>query len=166
MSRGFVKEDDQEETPIVPPRAALPAGVSNYVTANGLAQLKLEEESMSNELKLLVEESAESNRIHINFTTAKMRLLEERIRSAIVVDVANQIQNQVHFGAKITVYKESEKSEFRYQIVGVDEANISQNKVSFLSPIAKALRNKKLGDGLILHTPQGDSSMKIVKIEY
>ena len=166
MSRGFVREDDQEDTPIVPPRAALPAGVSNYVTPNGLSELKMEEESMSEELKSLIEESAESNRIQINFTTAKLRLLEERIRSAIVVDVANQVQNEVHFGAKITVYKESEKSEFQYQIVGVDEANISQNKVSFLSPIAKALRNKKLGDALILKTPQGSSSMKIVKIEY
>jgi transcription elongation factor GreB len=42
MSRGFVKEDDQEEAPIIPPRAALPNGVTNYVTPNGLQELKTE----------------------------------------------------------------------------------------------------------------------------
>jgi len=51
MSRGFVKEDDQEEAPIIPPRAALPNGVTNYVTPNGLQELKTE-------LKQLAEEQA------------------------------------------------------------------------------------------------------------
>lgn len=46
MSRGFVKEDDQEEAPIIPPRAALPSGQTNYVTPNGLKELKEEEGSV------------------------------------------------------------------------------------------------------------------------
>ena len=49
MSRGFVKEDDQEEIPIVPPRADLPDGVVNYVTQVGMNELLAEKQMMVNE---------------------------------------------------------------------------------------------------------------------
>ncbi|WP_373399556.1 hypothetical protein V8V91_07585 [Algoriphagus halophilus] len=49
MSRGFVKEEDQEETPLVPPRVELPNGVTNYVTENGLAELLSEKEALLEE---------------------------------------------------------------------------------------------------------------------
>lgn len=52
MSRGFVKEGDQEETPIIPPRAALPAGATNYVTPTGMELLQAErKESRSYEVR-------------------------------------------------------------------------------------------------------------------
>ena len=166
MSRGFVKEDDQEETPIVTPRADLPLGVVNYVTSNGLKELKEEQDLLTEEQRSLIEESNELNRVQINFITAKLRLLEDRIHSAVIVDLSNQSQDEIHFGAKITLYEEEEKSKSQYQIVGVDEANASQNKVSFLSPIAKVLQNKKVGDIITLKTPKTSRSLKIIEIEY
>lgn len=166
MSRGFVKEGDQEEIPLVPPRAYLPNGVANYVTPNGFEELKTERNSLIDERRILKEQSIESNRVQINYITAKLRLLEERINSAKIVDLANQTQNEVHFGATISLYKEEEDCISQYQIVGVDEANVSQNKVSFLSPIAKILRNKKTGDKITLQTPKGKINMRIEAIDY
>jgi len=93
-------------------------------------------------------------------------LLEERINSARIVDLSNQPQNEIHFGATITLFKKKEDCECQYQIVGVDEANVSQNKVSFLSPIAKVLLNKKAGNEIALQTPQGKRIMKVEAIEY
>ncbi|MCK5822986.1 MAG: GreA/GreB family elongation factor [Bacteroidales bacterium] len=166
MSRGFVKEGDQEEIPLVPPRAHLPNGVANYVTPNGFEELKKEQNSLVDERQILKEQSTENNRVQINYITAKLRLLEDRINSAKIVDLANQTQNEVRFGATISLYKEEENCKFQYQIVGVDEANVSQNKVSFLSPIAKILRNKKTGDKFTLQTPKGNTNMKIEAIDY
>lgn len=166
MSRGFVKEGDQEEIPMVPPRADLPLGVVNYVTSNGLKDLKQEQNLLVDEKKLLIEQSNEINRVQINYITTKLSLLEDRINSARIVDLSTQPQNNIHFGATITLFKQEENCECQYQIVGVDEANISQNKISFLSPMAKVLLNKKVGDIIALQTPKGKRTMKIEVIEY
>ena len=166
MSRGFVKEGDQEEAPLVTPRAYLPIGVVNYVTENGLKELKQEQNCLIEERKVLIEQSYENNRVQINYLTAKLNLIEERINSARIVDLSNQPQNKIHIGATITLTKKKEDSKFQYQIVGVDEANVSQNKVSFLSPVAKVLLNKKVGDEIELQTPNGKLTMKIEAIHY
>ena len=166
MSRGFVKEGDQEETPLVIPRAHLPAGVINYVTLNGLKELEQEKVLLIEEQKILKEQDIENNRVQINYIATKLSLLEERISSARIIDLSKQPQNKIYFGATITLFKKKEDSECQYQIVGVDEANVSQNKVSFLSPIAKVLLNKKVGDEITLQTPKGKRFLKIEAIEY
>lgn len=166
MSRGFVKEDDQEEIPLVTPRAHLPFGIVNYVTPNGFKDLKEEKQLLVEEQKLLIEQSHENNRVQINHITSKLRLLEERINSARVVDLATQAQNEIHFGATVTLFKQQENNRCQYQIVGVDEANISQNKVSFLSPLAKILLTKKVGDSIALQTPKGERIMNVEAIDY
>ena len=166
MSRGFVREGDQEETPLVTPRANLPIGVDNYVTAHGLNELKAELSGLIEEQKILIAQSNEVNRVQINYIASKLQLLEERINSAKVVDLASQPHDKIYFGATITLFKELEQCECKYQIVGVDEANISHNKVSFLSPIAKTLLNKKIGDTISLQTPKGGRIMKVEAIEY
>ncbi len=166
MSRGFVKEGDQEEVPIVIPRANLPDGVTNYVTPNGFEELKQEHKSLIEEQKILNEQASDTNRVQINYLTAKLHLLEDRMNSAKIVDLSKQAQNEVHFGALIKLYKEEENCHCQYQIVGIDEANISMDKISFLSPIAKVLLNKKIGDKIILKTPLGDRIMRIDAIDY
>lgn len=166
MSRGFVKEGDQEEVPLVPPRAHLPVGVVNYVTPNGLKELQQEQELFVQERKELIAQSGTNNRVQINYISARLGLLEERINSARVVDLSSQPQNEIRFGATITILEEKEDGRSKYQIVGVDEADVSQNKVSFLSPFAKVLINKKAGDVITLNTPKGKRVMKIEAVEY
>lgn len=166
MSRGFVKESDQEEVPLVVPRAPIPNGVPNYVTPNGLRELEEEQEALIAEREVLKEQSAEKNRVQINHLRATLDLLVKRINSAILVDLEKQPKDTIHFGATVTLYIDGENDEQQYQIVGVDEANISQNKVSFLSPIAKGLMNKKVGEQFILKTPKGNRTMRVKAIEY
>ncbi len=166
MSRGFVKEDDQEATPLVTPRAFLPAGVENYVTPNGLEELKKEQADLIAERQALKEQSADEHRVQINYITAKLHLLEERLQSARMIDLSQQTQDEIHFGAKVSLYKIEDQTHCQYQIVGVDEANITLNKISFLSPLAKVLSHKKVGETITLNTPKGSVSMKIEAIHY
>jgi transcription elongation factor GreB len=135
MSRGFIKEGDQEEIPMVPPRAYLPDGVPNYVTKEGLDALK-------EELKNLEAErvKAGDNYIMVNFLDALIKQLVGRINSAVEVDLSKVSKDTVSFGAWV-----------RYngrvvRIVGVDEADVNKGLVSFVSPIAKMLIGKKAGD--------------------
>lgn len=152
MSRGFIKEGDQEAIPMVPLRAYLPEGVPNYVTKEGLVAL-------NEELRALEAELAKTgdNYIMSNFIEAKMKLLIGRISSAVEVDITKANKDVVSFGAWV-----------RYngrvvRIVGVDEADINKGLISFTSPIAKALTGKKAGDVIEL---KGTGRIVVEEVSY
>ena len=79
MSRGFVKEDDQEEIPMVPQRAYLPEGVPNFVTPAGMDQLLAEKESLISEKDNPGSANENEKRIALNYINAKLQLLNNRI---------------------------------------------------------------------------------------
>ncbi len=164
MSRGFVKEGDQEEVPLVTPRAFLPAGVENFVTSAGLEELKSEREEILQERKQYEGVDNNDARVNNNYLTAKLRQLEERIRTARVLDYDPQRQQDVAFGATIEFKNLKNNQIAKYQIVGVDEANIMQGKISFLSPLSKVLMNKRVGEVVTFNTPQGEVRMEILAI--
>lgn len=166
MSRGFVKDDDQEEIPIVPPRADLPHGVTNYVTQVGMDELLAEREMLINERESIDIESENEKRIAVNHVNAKLQLLDNRIAEAKVVDFSNQPANEVRFGASVTLKIEATQKVQAFQIVGVDEANISKGKISFTSPLAKALINKKVGEKAILKLGNDSRVFEVVEIRY
>ncbi|UII26713.1 hypothetical protein LVD15_26030 [Fulvivirga maritima] len=103
MSRGFVKEEDQEEIPMVPPRADLPAGVTNYVTRKGMDLLLEEREELIKERDNTDSVNENEKRIAVNFINAKLNLLNERINSAKIVPVEDQSTDEVRFGATVTL---------------------------------------------------------------
>ncbi|TXE10600.1 GreA/GreB family elongation factor [Gelidibacter salicanalis] len=166
MSRGFVKEEDQEEVPMVPPRADLPEGAVNYVTQVGMDALLDERARVTAERDQLEAINEKEKRITTNYINAKLQLLNNRILTAKIVDLSNQPQDEVRFGAQVTLKIGNEKSLQKYQIVGVDEADISKGKISFLSPIAKLLTDKKVGDVAVLKLAKEDRSFEIKKIDY
>ncbi len=166
MSRGFVKEDDQEEVPMVPPRADLPAGVTNYVTPKGMEDLSDEKGRMIAEREALDTSNESERRIALNHINAKLQLLNTRILSAKVVDLNIQPKEEVRFGAVVTLKIEDAKGLQKYQIVGVDEADIGKGKISFVSPIAKLLTNKKVGERAILKLAKEDRVFEIIEIAY
>jgi transcription elongation factor GreB len=166
MSRGFVREEDQEEVPIVPQRAYLPKGVTNFVTPNGMNQLLAEKQMLVNEKNNLNNANENEKRIALNHINAKLQLLNNRIVEAKIVNLNEQPQNEIRFGASITLRIEASKNIQTFQIVGVDEANISKGKVSFISPIAKVLINKKIGDKVILKQANKDMVFEITDISY
>ena len=83
MSRGFIKEGDQEEIPRAPMRAYLPEGVPNYVTKEGLDALKVELKNLEAELG-----KAGDNYIMVNFLDASIKLRCDRINNAVEIDLA------------------------------------------------------------------------------
>ena len=153
MSRGFVKEGDQEEVPMVLPRAFLPSGTPNYVTPEGLKRLQDEMETLKKEWT-----DAGSNYVTKNYLDAKMRLLSERINSAVLIDPSKSNPDVVSFGMYV---KYNDKV---IRIVGVDEADASKGLVSFISPIAKALIGKKKGDKFEIKVPRGTEIVEIQEI--
>jgi transcription elongation factor GreB len=166
MSRGFVKEDDQEEVPIVPQRAYLPEGVANFVTRAGMDQLLAEKEMLIQERDILSSSNENEKRIALNFINAKLQLLNNRIAEARVVDMKEQPQSEIRFGATVTLKAEVSVKTQVFQIVGVDEANIAQGKISFMSPLAKALINKKTGDKITLKRDREEIVFMVMEIAY
>ncbi|HOI50674.1 MAG TPA: hypothetical protein PK167_15270, partial [Prolixibacteraceae bacterium] len=90
MSRGFVKEGDQEELPVVPPRAHLPEGVTNYVTPAGMQALLDEKQQLIGERDQLNITRENEKRIALNYINAKLQLLNNRIAEAKIVDPGEQ----------------------------------------------------------------------------
>jgi len=166
MSRGFVKEDDQEEVPIVPQRAYLPEGVTNFVTPFGMNQLLAEKQMLVNEKNNLNNANENEKRIAFNYINEKLQLLNNRIVEAKIVNLNEQSQNEIRFGAIITLKIEASKKIQTFQIVGVDEADISKGKISFIAPLAKELINKKIGDKVILKQSKKDIVFEIINISY
>ena len=155
MSRGFIKEGDQEEVPMVPPRAYLPAGVPNYVTKEGLAALKKELEGLKAE-----RDKVGDNYVMGNFIEAKMKLLIGRINSAVEVDITKANKGVVSFGAWV-----------RYngrvvRIVGVDEANVDKGLLSFISPLAKLLTGKKVGEVIELKGSKNAEKITVEEVSF
>lgn len=169
MSRGFVKEEDQEEAPLIPPRAALPAGVTNYVTPNGMRELQEEKEELENQRTGLKIENETERRRAQAVIDGKLKLLAERIASARQLDPKDQKQDEVRFGAAVTYELVNEKGKNirnRIQIVGVDEADVKKNKIAFVAPVAKALTGKKVGESAQLKMGAETRTFKIVAIDY
>jgi transcription elongation factor GreB len=166
MSRGFIKEEDQEEIPIVPQRAYLPEGVTNFVTPAGMNQLMEEQRVLVSERDNLSNEDENEKRIALNFINAKLLLLNNRIAEAKIVNLNEQPHNEIRFGAEVTLKIDTTNKIQTFQIVGVDEADISKGKISFISPVAKVLINKKIGDKVILKRDKEDIVFEILSIAY
>jgi transcription elongation factor GreB len=166
MSRGFVKEGDQEEIPMVPPRAELPEGVANYVTREGMNLLLAEKQMLVSERDNLAIADENERRIAWNHIHAKLKLLNARIAEARVVNLNEQPRNEIRFGASVTLRIEVTDTIQTFKIVGVDEADISKGKISFISPLAKALLNKKAGEKAVLTLAKGESVFEIMDIAY
>ncbi|WP_090080496.1 GreA/GreB family elongation factor [Halpernia frigidisoli] len=166
MSRGFVKEDDQEEVPMVAPRADLPEGTENFVTRTGMDLLLEEREILTAEMENLDKSQEKEYRISFNHINAKLQLLNERITSAKIIDPEKLPQDEVHFGATVTFKNAANNLKQTFQIVGVDEADIKKQKISFITPLAKVLMHKKIGEKAVLNLGERQNEFEILEIKY
>lgn len=168
MSRAFVKEPDgdqaDDELPELP-QSPHP----NYVTPNGLAQLKMRLNDLQQKhasLKTLKESNDDmSAKLELPQVEREIRYVDERIKRAVLVNSDAQPSDKVAFGTKVTVIDEDDQT-LTFMIVGEDEADVKHHKVSWVSPIAKALLGKHINETAIWQRPIGDVELEIIAIEY
>lgn len=180
MSKAFTKETDaEEEEPEA--LAPLPAGTKNYMTPRGHERLRDELLHLRRVERPKVVETvawAAGNgdrsengdyiygKKRLREIDRRIRFLTKRLEIAEIVDPARQTnRDKVFFGATVT-YALSDGSERTIRIVGVDEADIDHNEVSWISPIARALLKAEEGDEVDIKTPNGLETIEVVKISY
>jgi transcription elongation factor GreB len=95
----------------------------------------------------------------------RVRFLIKRLEAAEVVDSAGRDTEQVFFGASVTVASQA-GGERTVTIVGADEADAAKGRVSWLSPIARALLKARAGDAVTLRTPAGAEELEIIEVRY
>jgi transcription elongation factor GreB len=152
----------------------------NYITPEGVERLKAEyHELMHGERPKVVEvvtwaagngdrsENADYQygKKRLREIDKRVRFLTKRIESAEVVDPKLIKTEKIVFGATVTIVNEDDK-ELTYKIVGEDEFDIKLGKISWKSPVAKALLGKKRGDEVMIQKPNGEEYVVIEKIEY
>jgi transcription elongation factor GreB len=163
MSRGFVKEDDLELAGTDLPERPVSLA-PNYVTPTGLQQLLSQAELLEQErLSLLPNKEDPVKQQRLGVVERDLRYLKARLTSTELIDPATQPKDSVLFGAAVTI-EDEEGQPHVYKIVGEDEADISAQKVSWVSPIAKALLGHKVGESVLWHRPAGDLNLEILEI--
>ena len=179
MSKAFVKEsdsDDELEQEVAP---ALPPSGKNYITPAGYARLEAE-------LRRLVEierpevvktvawaaslgdRSENADYIYgkrrLREIDRRVRFLIKRLEGAEIVHSSGRETDQVFFGATVRV--KSATGEKTVTIVGVDEVDPAHGRVSWVSPIAKALLKAREGERVTLRTPAGEEKLEILEVTY
>ena len=165
MSRAFVKENDLEHAGIDIPERPL-SDEPNYVTPRGLKLLNQTIDNLEKEREALIEKKEDPMvRQKIAVIERDMRYFAARIESAILTNPKDEDPTHVLFGAKVTA-EDEEGTLLNFEIVGEDEANIHEGRVSYLSPLAEALLGSAVGDEVVWEKPMGDSYLTIQKISY
>ena len=181
MSKAFTKESDQDDADQDTGAPALPAGVKNYITPAGYKRLKDEALNLLDkerpELVKVIQWAASNGdrsenadyiygKRRLREIDRRIRFLTKRLDAAVVVDPASrEASAQVFFGATVTVANATGE-EKTYSIVGIDEADVSSGRISWISPLAKALIKAQQGDSVTVRTPAGDETLEIVKVQY
>jgi len=100
------------------------------------------------------------------FIEGRIQEVSDKIARAYVVDLTNLKPDKVVFGSTVTLYDTATEEEVSYKIVGEDEADIKQGKISYTSPVGKALIGHKLDDSVRVKVPAGLKEYEIVDIRY
>ena len=101
-----------------------------------------------------------------SFLEGRIQELQDKLARAYVVDLSRLKPDKVVFGATVTVYDTASEEETTFKIVGEDEADIKQGKISCTSPVGKALIGHKLDDTVKVKVPAGEKEYEIIDIKY
>lgn len=102
-----------------------------------------------------------------SFAEGRIQEIEFKLSNAEIIDVTQlNAGGKVIFGATVVLSDEENGNEVTYQIVGEDEADIKQNRISVNSPIARALIGKEEGDVAVVNTPAGERQFEIIEVRY
>jgi len=164
VSRAFVKEpeDDQAESNLPErPQSDHP----NYMTQTGLDKMQSTVNALRQERSLLKKEDDLSAKTRVKVIEAELRYLEKRTQCAIPVDISKQISKEIRFGVTVKLIDENDQ-EYIFSIVGEDEAEPNQGRISWVSPLARELVGKKTDDGVMWERPAGNLEMEILEFMF
>ena len=180
MSKAFTKESDDAEDLDLEAAESAPQVGKNYITPAGYRRLREELAGLWEvERPKLVEtiawaasngdRSENADYIYgkrrLREVDRRVRFLSKRIDSAEVVDNAGRDDDRAYFGATVT-YRDRAGVERAVSIVGIDEVDPARGRVSWISPIAKALLKAREGDVVTLRTPAGAEEIEVLEVRY
>jgi len=183
VSKAFFKEDtppdDEDEFADADP---VPAGSRNYMTPAGHARLQAEFDALWKvERPRLVETVAwaASNgdrsengdylygKKRLREIDRRLRFLGKRLDKAEVIDPSmREATEQVFFGATVSILDVDTGDEQTVSIVGIDEADAGRGRISWVSPMARALLKTREGDAVTLRAPAGDRHLEVTAVRY
>lgn len=182
MSKAFTRETDteDEEEDTHSSELAIPAGSKNYITPAGAERMRAELK------RLLYEERPEmvktvswaaSNgdrsengdyiygKRRLREIDRRIRFLTQRLEKTEIINPASQKADVVLFGATVVIGDEEGRKR-TYRIVGIDETDVGQGLISWVSPLAKALLNSRVGESVLFLSPKGEEELEILEIRY
>lgn len=151
------------------------------MTREGHQKLKDELERLKREERPKVVEEIEAARAHGDlsenaeydaakerqgFIEGRIKELKAKISNAEVIDPTDLSGDRVVFGATVTIFDFDSDEEKTYKIVGDDESDIKENKISYSSPIARAMIGKEVGEEVTINTPGGQREVEIMDVEF
>jgi transcription elongation GreA/GreB family factor len=164
MSRAFVKEGDDELSAGELPERPL-NDHPNYVTPRGLELLHARLRELQDERGRITAEDEPMAKQKLLEVKRDIRYYQAQAERAQVVDPADQPQDEVLFGATVTISDEDGKRHV-FHIVGDDEADVTWGRISWASPLAKAMIGARVGDSVVWQRPAGATEVEIVAIRY
>jgi transcription elongation factor GreB len=164
MSRAFVKEGDDELSAGEMPERPL-SDHPNYVTPRGLELLHTRLKDLQEQRDRLTAEDEPMAKQKLLEVKRDIRYYQAQLERAKVVDPAGQPQDEVRFGATVTISDEDGK-QHAFHIVGDDEADVTSGRISWASPLATAMIGAKVGDAVIWRRPAGPVEVEIEAIRY
>lgn len=180
MSKAFTKDGDENAHEVEPEVEASVPGGKNYITPAGAERLRQELK------KLRYEERPEVTKIvswaagngdrsengdylygkkRLREIDRRMRFLAKRLEAAEIVDPLEVKVVHVQFGATVSLRYE-DGSERMYSIVGIDEVDVSRGRISWQSPLARALLKAQEGDVITFHSPKGPQEVEVLAVVY
>lgn len=154
----------------------------NPMTVEGEAALRIELEKLKKEDRPRVIQAIAEAREHGDlkenaeyhaareqqgFIEGRIQDIESKLSICQIVDISQMPEgDRVIFGSTVTIINTETEEELSYKIVGDDEANVKDGKISYQSPIARALISKEIGDVVNIHTPGGEVEYEIDDVSY
>jgi transcription elongation factor GreB len=166
MSRAFVKESNEDQSAGELPERPIPAH-ANYVTPRGLVLLQTRASELvvqHEQLKAVSADDSEAKQ-KIREVEHDQRYFTAQIDRAQLVDLGRQPCDEVHFGATVRIADEHRKAH-EFSIVGDDEADVAEGRISWASPLACALLGARAGDRVTWRRPARDVDVEIIAIQY
>jgi len=151
------------------------------MTAGGYRRLEEELRRLKNEERPAVIKAIEEARAHGDlsenaeyhaakerqaFIEGRLEEIESKVSRAEVIDPSTLSGTTVMFGATVTIVDEETDEESTYQIVGTEEADIKEGRLSVAAPLARALIAKSIGESVDVQAPSGARSYEILSLEY